>query len=261
MRTSLPLVVAASFFCTAAFATDATVNAAEGRKPIAPQIYNGGLGDEMHQAQLAATYNIGLPNGELARVALLGTFGQKSVAGVFSEAPLPPAQGAAIELFTNYDGVGARFGNTSIQTVTSNPMLSVFASYDVDGKVTVVLLNKSATAADAVVLGFKGIGQKGDWRSFEMTGDGRIAPAGTGTLYNAVLTRTVQPYTALLVEYRPVGGILPVWSTPAADVVIPAARVVEADAAQPTGCSASGAGLMSLALLGLVGLLRRRSQN
>ena len=122
MRTQLPLLIAALTLGTAASASEATVNAAESRKPIAPTIYNGVFGDEMTQAQLAASYSIGLPNGELARVALLGTFGQKSVSGVFSEAPLPPAQGAAIDLYTNYDGEGGHFGDTSIQAVTTNPI-------------------------------------------------------------------------------------------------------------------------------------------
>lgn len=256
------LVAVAIFLSVpAALGSTATVNAGEDRKPIAPTIYNGVFGDEMQQAQLSAAYAINLPNGELARVALLGTFGQKSISGMFSEAPLPPAQGAAIELFTNYDGKGARFGNTSIHTVSSDPLLSVFASFDLDANVTVVLLNKSPTASNAVDLGFKGIGQKGDWRAFEMTSDGRITPAGTGTVYDAVLTRTVQPYTALLVEFRPVGGILPVKAPPLPEIS-PAVSVVEvpADAPAATGCSAaSDVGLLSIALLGLVGIVRRRS--
>ena len=257
MRTSLPLLVA-SLCCTGAFATTATVNAAESRKPIAETIYTGSLGDEMNQAQLAATYSIDLPMGELAKVALLGTFGQESVA-VFSEGPVTPAQmSPAIALFTDYDGKGARFGNTSIQTVSTNPLMSVFAAFDLDANVTVVLLNKSATVSDAVVLGFKGIGQKGDWRAFELAADGRITAAGTGTIYDAVLTRTVQPYTALLVEFRPVGGILPIRPAPQADAV-PAIKTVEAPATQAMGCSAADAGLLSLGMLSLLGLMRRRS--
>ena len=97
MRTLLPLAIAASILSTAAFASTATVNAGDARKPIAENIYNG-YGDEMHQAQLAAAYSIDLPVGELARVALLGTFGQQSVAGIFTEIPMPPPQGAAIAL-------------------------------------------------------------------------------------------------------------------------------------------------------------------
>jgi MYXO-CTERM domain-containing protein len=259
MRTFLPLA-ASLLFATGAIASEATVNAAESRKPIAPTIYNGMFGDEMQQAQLAASYAINLPNGELAKVALLGTFGQKSVTGVFSEAPLPPAQGAAIALYTNYDGQGSAFGDTSIQTVTSNPLLSVFASFDLDGKVTVVMLNKSQMASDAVVLGFKGIGQKGDWRAFELKADGTIVPAGNGTIYDAVLTRTVQPYSAVLVEFKPVGGILPIRVTPPAEVTVPAAQVLETESAPQTmGCSVADAGVMSLAMLALLGLMRRRS--
>ena len=260
MRT-FPIVVAAvTLLSTGAFATDVSVNAAAARKPIAPSIYNGVFGDEMHQAQLSAAYSINLPNGELARVALLGVFGQASVTGVFSEAPMPPAQGAAVELYTNYDGEGGRFGDTSIETATTNPMLSAFAAFDLDAKVTVVLVNKSDTVSDATKLDFKGIGQKGNWRAFELTTDGRIAAAGSGTIYDAVLTRTVRPYTALLIEYRPVGGILPIRTPPPAEVV-PLAEVVQPDdQSPPAGCSASGPGLISLAMIVLVGLVRRRAQ-
>ena len=266
MRTKLPLF-AALFFSTASLAmTEASVNAAESRKPIAPTIYNGVFGDDMAQAQLTASYGIGLPNGELARVALLGTFGQKSVTGVFSEAPLPPVQGAAINLYTDYDGQGARIGDTSVATASTNPNLSVFAAFDLEAKVTVVLLNKSAVASETVVLGFQGIGQKGDWRAFELSTDGVITPAGNGTLFDASLTRTVRPYSAVLIEYRPVGGILPIRTEPAADVVIAAGTEVEAPAAtQSMGCSASGStvevGVLAVGLLALLGFIRRRSVN
>ncbi len=261
MRTQAPLLIAV-LLSGAAFATEASVNAADDRKPIAPSAYNGDFGDEAHQAQMLAAYGINLPSGELARVALLGTFGQKNVTGQLSEAPLPPAQpGAAIAMYTNYDGQGSRFGDTSIRTQSSNPLLSVFASFDLDAKVTVVLLNKSAMVADAVVLDFKGMGQKGAWRAFELSPDGcRIVAAGNGMIYDAELTRTVQPYSALLIEFRPVGGILPI-RTPAPADAIPAALNVEEKAAPaPMGCSAAEAGMLSLSLLALLGVMRRRSQ-
>ena len=237
-------------------ATEATVNAAESRKPIARAIYSGNYADVALQAQLAAM-SIDLPAGELAKVALLGTFGQTSAAGAFTEGPAPePTPSPAIALYTNYDGQGGRFGDTSINTVSTNPLLSVFAAFDLDAKVTVVMVNRSAMVSDAVQLGFQGMGQKGTWRAFELGADGQISPAGTGTIYDAVVSRTVKPYTALLIEYRPVGGILPVRATPAPDV-IPAARVVEEEAApQPAGCSSVGFG--SMALIGLLGLMRRR---
>jgi hypothetical protein len=259
MRTKLPLF-AALLCSTAALAmTEASVNAAESRKPIAPSIYNGAFGDEMTQAQLGAAYGIGLPNGELARVALLGNFGQKGVTGVFSEAPLPPAPSPAVALYTDYDGHGGRFGDTSVLVASSNPNLSVFAAYDLDAKVTVVLLNKSATLSEPVVLGLKGVGQKGDWRAFEMSADGTIAPAGTGTLFDAQLTRTVAPYTALLVEFRPVAGILPVYTPAPVEVTLSAVKSVEAaPAAAPMGCAVTDVGFLSMSLLGMLGLVRRR---
>ncbi len=255
---NLHLAVASLLFCTSGIASEATVNAAQNRKPIAPTLYDS-LGDEMHQAQLAASYGIDLSNPDLVKVALLGTLGQNSAGPVFSEGAPPPVVGPALALFTNYDGQGARFGNMAFATQGSNPLMSVFAAYDLDANVTVVLLNKSQTMPDSVVLGFKGTGQKGNWRAFELGADGQITPAGSGTIYDAVLTRTVQPFTALLVEYRPVGGILPVAESK--EITLPAAQVVESDAApQPAGCNSAGdAGVLSLAILGLLGLMRFRS--
>ncbi|MBS1148457.1 MAG: hypothetical protein H6Q89_155 [Myxococcaceae bacterium] len=254
MRTGASLLAAGLLFGGGALATEARVNAAAGRQPIAPAIYEGSFGDPAQEARLAAAWGIALPNRELARVALLGMFGQQGVAGGSSGPPLPADHGPAIALYTNYDGQGGRFGHTSIQTHSANRQLSVFAAFDLDAKVTVVLLNQSPAVADAVVLGFQGMGQKGSWRAFELTGDGPIAAAGAGTLYDAVLTRTVQPYSAVLIEYRPVGGILPI----RAEEPLPAVEGVEGVAA-PIGCSASALEILSLALLARVGFGRRRS--
>lgn len=255
MRASVVILSAVSLFCTSAFASEATVNAALGRKPVSPVLFTS-LGDEATQAQLAASRGIELP-GELGKVALFGTLANESFGGVFNEGGAAPMQGAAVDLYTDYDGAGRGFGNTLVKGTSSNPTLSVFAAYDFDANVTVVLVNASPTAPDAVTVGFKGIGQKGDWRAFELKADGTIAPAGSGTIYEAVLTRTVQPYSALLIEYRPVGGILPVWEAPKEDVVVPAAGVVESDAAaQPLGCSATGGEVGVLALFAMLAVSR-----
>jgi len=258
MRASVAIVSAVSLFCTGAFGSEATVNAALDRKPVSPTLFTS-LGDEASQAQLAASRGIVLP-GELGKVALFGTLARESFAGVFNEGGGAPMQGSAVDLFTNYDGTGRGFGSTMVKGSSTNPDLQVFAAYDFDANVTVVLVNASPTAQDAVSLGFKGIGQKGDWRAFELKVDGTIAPAGSGTLYEALLTRTVQPYTALLVEYRPVGGILPVWEAPKEDVVVPSGAVVEADAAQPMGCSAAGGNIGFLAIA-VLAVTRKRLQN
>lgn len=240
----------ASLVCAAAHAGRVTVNAAEQRSPIATEIYEGALGDEPQQAELAAGSGLRLSAGELARVELLGVLGQRGFTGARSQ----PAPSAALELYTNYDGRGARFGATSIRATSDSPSLAAFAAFDLDANVTVVLVNESTESTSQAVVDFQGIGQKGGWRAFELTAEGRISPVGAGTIYDAQLVRTVRPYTAVLLEYRPVGGILPI----RAQVVLPAAGDIEARHAM--GCSATDLGYLSLGLLALVGLMRLRAR-
>lgn len=250
MNSHRTLLFAAALTANAALATEVTVNAAEDRKVIAARLYDAPFGDAAQQQAAGGALGIAL---------LLGQWGQQGASAPFNEAPLvPTAPAAAVRLYTDYDGQGARFGDTSIAASSANPLLFAFAAFDLDAHVTVVLLNQGATAAEAVAIGFKGVGQKGAWRAFALAADGQLSPAGSGTTYDALILRTVPPRTALLVEYRPVGGILPIQA--AAPVQLPAARTVEAPAA-PMGCSATEAGLLSLSLLVLVGVVRRRSLN
>ncbi|MBS1151150.1 MAG: hypothetical protein H6Q89_2848, partial [Myxococcaceae bacterium] len=231
-----------------------TVDASQDRRPIAPGVY-ASLGNDAEQQASAEHWAVGVANGQLAKTMLFGIFGRDGVTSTPSGDPLVLLEQAADRLYGNYDGAGGRFGTTSIAAHSSDSAVSAFASFDDSARVTVVLVNKSLEVAAAVELGFKGIGQQGAWRAFALNAAGQISPAGTGTTWDAVIPRSLMPTSALLVEFNPVGGILPI--RPAVQVDPPALAAPSVVSPQTAGCSSVGG--VSLGLLALLGLgLQRR---
>jgi uncharacterized protein (TIGR03437 family) len=69
--------------------------------------------------------------------------------------PNPTDPGAfAMKIFLNYDGNGSQFGGTSVSATSDNPdVLSIFAAQRNDSALTVLVLNKTASAlADTISL-------------------------------------------------------------------------------------------------------------
>ncbi len=87
-------------------------------------------------------------SGAIAQADVLGIFGRE---GVFAAALWPdmgkmPFIGGAFEMYRNYDGKSATFGDISIHAVSGNAAkCSIYASIDsqVDGRMVVVLINKT----------------------------------------------------------------------------------------------------------------------
>jgi hypothetical protein len=104
--------------------------------------YNFGTGDHV--------------SGGVAQADVLGIFGREGLylgnywgngAGV---GPLPKYIGAAFALYQNYDGKGARFGDTSVSATTPDvTKASIYAATDskVPGRITLVVLNKDQRAS------------------------------------------------------------------------------------------------------------------
>jgi Glycoside hydrolase family 44 len=99
-------------------------------------------------------------SGGVAQADVLGVFGREGVfaaafwpiAGVYSPPYLGDGQKAyayvfaAFRMFRNFDGRGARFGDTGLQaTTTDNEMSSVYASRDDAGNIVLVVINKTQT--------------------------------------------------------------------------------------------------------------------
>jgi uncharacterized protein (TIGR03437 family) len=87
--------------------------------------------------------------GGLAQADILGIFGREGLDVATVWATIRPTEpgGLAYKIFLNYDGLGGRFGETSVAATTEDPdSLSVFAAQRSDSALTVLVINK--TTAD-----------------------------------------------------------------------------------------------------------------
>jgi len=86
-------------------------------------------------------------NGALAQADVLGIFGREGLDLATLWAPPTPDQpGAfAFRMYRNFDGVGGKFGDTSVQAVSSDQeKLSIYAALDSgSGNLTVMVVNKA----------------------------------------------------------------------------------------------------------------------
>jgi hypothetical protein len=94
--------------------------------------------------------------GAIAQADILGIFGAYGLGlGTLWGAPAPTDPGAfAFKIFLNYDGNGSQFGGTGVSGVSSDPdTLSIYAAQRVDSALTVLVLNKTASAvSDSISL-------------------------------------------------------------------------------------------------------------
>lgn len=97
-------------------------------------------------------YNWGAQNnitGAVAQADILGIFGREGldIATIWATiAPTDPGA-FAFKIFLNYDGVGGRFGDTSVSATTDDAdTLSIFAARRSDSALTVLVLNKTPNA-------------------------------------------------------------------------------------------------------------------
>jgi hypothetical protein len=205
------------------------------------------------------------PNGALAEVDVLGILGREGVdLATLDEPPKPDSIGEdAFKLFRNYDGQGSKFGDTSVRAISSaDAVLTAFAAFDAAGHVTVVLINKDPLITDTANITFTGVGATGPFRAFQFGAGGRLASVGTGTVTGGVLTRTVQPYTATLIEFTPADGIGPAGiDEPVVDAgTPPGADAGTNDPPVAKGCSSAplAATFVLFALIPLLTVTRRR---
>jgi uncharacterized protein (TIGR03437 family) len=94
-------------------------------------------------------YALGSITGAIAQADILGIFGREALDyGTLWGPPAPTDPGAfAFKIFLNYDGNGSQFGSTSVSATTDNAdVLSIFAAQRYDSALTVLVLNKTASA-------------------------------------------------------------------------------------------------------------------
>jgi hypothetical protein len=93
-------------------------------------------------------------NGALAIADVLGIFGRENLyyAAYWMYPPLDSPGSFAFRIYTNYDGKGSRFGDTSVDTASSD--ISVVGSYAAidskTGKLHLMLINKNPETATKV---------------------------------------------------------------------------------------------------------------
>ena len=107
--------------------------------------------------------------GALAQADILGIFGREGLdlATIWA----PPTDGQpgvfAFEMYTNYDGKGSAFGETSVSATTGNPdQLPIFASLRSDGSLIVMVINKTTgdLTSPVGIANFSAAGTAHVWR-------------------------------------------------------------------------------------------------
>ncbi len=104
-------------------------------------------------------YNWGATNditGAIAQADILGIFGREGLdlGAMWAPPTVNPNQPAvyAFAMYLNYDGLGSRFGQTSISATTQNPdIISIFAAQRDDNALTIMVLNKSTSNLNAPI--------------------------------------------------------------------------------------------------------------
>jgi uncharacterized protein (TIGR03437 family) len=123
-------------------------------------------------------YNWGALNditGAIAQADLLGIFGREGLdlATIWAPPDPNPATGPpdpgvfAFKMYLNYDGNGSQFGETSVSATTGDPdELSIFAALRSDNALTVLVLNKNTSSANAPisVANFQAAGNAQVWQ-------------------------------------------------------------------------------------------------
>jgi hypothetical protein len=94
-------------------------------------------------------------NGALAEADVLGVFGreQLDLATLWGPPSATQPGAYAFRMYRNYDGVGSRFGDVSVQASSSDEsQLSIYAAQRAgDGALTLMVLNKTAGALSAAL--------------------------------------------------------------------------------------------------------------
>lgn len=130
-------------------------------------------------------------SGAIAQADVLGAFGRYGVyaASWWQIGSKHPFTAAGFDAFLNYDGKGAKFGSSSLDTTSSDlSRVSVWAAERKDGVTTVVLINRGEGEA-AVEMGGSGLSGLKAGRVFRLTGAEAkwVAVEGKGSLSNVTL--------------------------------------------------------------------------
>jgi Glycoside hydrolase family 44 len=143
-------------------------------------------------------------NGATAQADVLGIFGREGadLATRWGTPNIGTPVYNAMKMYRNYDGAKSTFGETSVSTVAPQPdTLSAFGALRArDGALTVMLINKTTTAATTVSLAnFNAAGPAQVWQLTSSNQIARLADAPVSSNQIA-LTLPGQSITLLVIE-------------------------------------------------------------
>ena len=158
--------------------------------------------------------------GAVAEADLLGIFGREGLdLATMWAPPNPNAVGStppdptayAFKMYLNYDGSGNQFGETSVAATTGNPdQLSIFAAQRSDYALTVMVLNKTASALTAplTISNFEDSGAAQMWR-YSASNPTSIERLTDAAMSGGALTATFPAYSITLFVLPEAPGALP----------------------------------------------------
>lgn len=116
-------------------------------------------------------------NGATTQADILGIFGREALdVGVRWEAPgVNTFEGSAFKIYRNYDGGGAKFGDTSVSASGPNPDdVAVFASQrSSDNALTIMLIAKTLTGNTPATVNLAGFSPAGSVQRWQITSASR----------------------------------------------------------------------------------------
>ncbi len=116
-------------------------------------------------------------NGATTQADILGIFGREALdVGVRWEAPgTNTFEGSAFRIYRNYDGSGAKFGDTSVSASGPNPdNVAVFASQrSSDNALTIMLIAKTLTGNTPATVNLAGFNYAGTVQRWQLTSASR----------------------------------------------------------------------------------------
>ncbi len=166
--------------------------------------------------KLAITeYNFGALgdiNGALAQADILGIFGREGVdLATLWDPPAPTEPGAHIfRLYLNYDGAGHAFGNTSVQSGSSDQsQLSVYAAQrSSDSRVTAVVINKTGGAlSSTLTLQNFGAASTASVYRYSPSNLSAIVTAPDVTVSGGQVTTSYPARSVTLLVFHPASGV------------------------------------------------------
>ena len=148
-------------------------------------------------------------NGATTQADILGIFGREGlqVANRWTTPDTSTPTYKAIKMYTNYDGAGGAFGDTSVKATVPNPdTLSAFAAErSADGKLTVMVVNK-ATATASIRMDLAGFAPGVAAEVWQLTSSNSISKKSDAAVTANSISTIVPAQSITLFLVPPSGG-------------------------------------------------------